>query len=86
MKIRRGKGRIVYLGPGAKSAIDGWLSLRGCQLDATLLVPINKSGRLVIRPMTTQALLYILRWRALQAGVRSFSPHDRRTYRSGQVG
>jgi integrase len=84
LKVRRGKGRkgrIVYLGSGATSALDGWLSVRGSEDKVPLFVPINKSGRIVMRSMTTQALLCILRRRARQAGVRSFSPHDlRRTH------
>jgi site-specific recombinase XerD len=42
---------------------------------------VNKGGRITIRCMTDQAVLYTLRRRAVQAGVVSFSPHDlRRTF------
>ena len=46
-----------------------------------LLCPVNKGGNLQMRRMTPDAVLKILKKRALQAGVEEFSPHDfRRTF------
>ena len=46
-----------------------------------LFCPILKSGRLVRRRLTDQAIYNILKKRALQGGVVHFSPHDlRRTF------
>ncbi len=46
-----------------------------------LLCPISKGGQIQIRHMTSQAVLLIVKKRAEEAGVESFSPHDfRRTF------
>lgn len=83
LKVRRGKGRkdrIVYATNGSQDAIDDWLDLRGDEPGA-LLCPVRKGGRIEVRQMTPQAVLYRMRHRAKQAGVERFSPHDlRRTY------
>ena len=48
---------------------------------AALFCPINKSGKIALRHLTDQAILYMLRKRARQAKVDAFSPHDlRRTF------
>ncbi len=45
------------------------------------MCPIRKSGQLEFRHMCPDAVLKIVRRRAKQAGVDSFSPHDfRRTF------
>jgi site-specific recombinase XerD len=43
-----------------------------------LFCNINKSGRITIHRLTDQAVLHVLKKRAVQAGVASFSPHDLR--------
>ncbi len=81
--VRRGKGRKDRLAPvanGARAAVAAWLEVRG-DLEGPLFCPITRGGRLILRPMTTQALYGVLLKRAREAGVRHFSPHDlRRTF------
>ena len=82
VKVRSGKGRkdrVVYLNAdnGGGAALSFWLELRGAD-PGPLVCPVNKSGRVVLRRMTAQSVLYILRRRALEAHVASFTPHDLR--------
>lgn len=83
LHVRSGKGnrdRWVYLAPGAEVWLGRWLAVRG-RVAGPLLCPVNRWGQVVIRPMTDQAVLHILRKRGRQAGVSAFSPHDlRRTF------
>jgi integrase/recombinase XerD len=83
LEIRGGKGdrdRTVYLPVDAVSVLLDWLKIRGNEPGA-LLCPIRKGGRVEIRQMYADAVLKILKKRATQAGVESFSPHDfRRTF------
>ena len=83
LEIRGGKGgkdRMVYLPGAACELVVDWLTLRGIEPGA-LLYPVTKGGRLLKRHMTPQAVLMIVRKRAREAGVTSFSPHDfRRTF------
>jgi site-specific recombinase XerD len=78
--VRRGKGnkaRLVQLGDGARRAVEAWVKIRG-SIPGPLLLPVLKSGRVELRRLTDQAVLLVLRRRAVHAGVRSFSPHDLR--------
>lgn len=78
--VVRGKGgkeRLLYVDNGPADALADWLLLRGDQPGA-LFVPIDKGGRIFRRPMTDQAVYGMLRKRAVQAGVKEFSPHDLR--------
>lgn len=81
--VRYGKGRkarTVYLPKGARAAVLDWLKIRGTAPGA-LLCPVHRLGTVTIREMTSQAVLYTLQKRGLQAGIASFSPHDfRRTF------
>lgn len=83
LEIREGKGgqdRTVYLPTVAVVVVEDWLTVRGMK-PGPLLCPIRKGGLVQLRRMTPQAVLLILRKRALEAGVDSFSPHDfRRTF------
>ena len=83
VRVRLGKGgkdRIVYLPRNAIAYVSHWLKLRGF-MPGPLLCPINKGGKLQMRGMCPDAVLKILKKRALQAGVDEFSPHDfRRTF------
>lgn len=85
IKVRSGKGRVdrtVYLSPGAIALVNDWLEIRTCTPGA-LLCQVNKSGRVVQRHLTPQAVLFILHKRAEEAHVDPFSPHDlRRTFAS----
>lgn len=83
LTIRSGKGRkdrMAYAPSGCRAALDAWLPARGSE-PGPLFVPINKAGKLTMRAMSDQAVLYILRKRAGEAGLAAFSPHDlRRTF------
>lgn len=75
-----GKERLAWLNQGAASAIEDWLAIRGDGA-GPLFLPINKSGRLMERRLTTQAVYHILKKRGEEAAVEAFSPHDfRRTF------
>ena len=77
---KRGKNRTVYLPTSAKELVQKWLKVRGVK-NGPLLYPISRGKRVVKRKMTDQAVLYILQKRAIEAGIKSFSPHDcRRTF------
>jgi integrase/recombinase XerD len=77
---KRNKQRTAYITNGAADAINDWLSIRGLH-DGPLFVPINKGGKLIPKPMTTQAIYNMLYKRAQEAGIKNFSPHDlRRTF------
>ncbi len=79
----RGKGnkeRLAHLGEASQAALDAWLAVRGMWAGA-MFVAINRGGRLGVRGMSGQAMLYIARRRTVQASVAAFSPHDlRRTF------
>ena len=83
LTVRSGKGRkdrMAYAPSGCRAALEAWLGARGTDA-GPLFVPINKSGKLTLRVMSDQAVLYILRKRAREAGLAAFSPHDlRRTF------
>ncbi len=71
------KQRLVYLPPGAITALDRWLELRG-RADGPLFLPVNRGGRLGWRRLSEQAVLGVLRKRAGAAGLAACSPHDLR--------
>ncbi len=79
-----GKERRVPLDPGAEAAISAWIDLRtdGAHPGpGPLFVPMNKSGRLIPRRLTAQALHKLVMRRAAEAGIDDLTPHDfRRTY------
>jgi site-specific recombinase XerD len=82
--IRRAKGgkdRIAYVANGALDALRDWLSIRGVGDWGPLLWPVNKSGRVMRHRLTDQAIYSVMRRRAADAGIATFSPHDcRRTF------
>lgn len=81
--VRAGKGRkdrIAYATNGSREALIAWLGVRG-DAPGALFCPVNKGGRITVRPMTDQSIFYVLKKRGDGAGVKSFSPHDmRRTF------
>ncbi len=83
MDVHRGKGgkdRTVYLPESAIPMVSDWIEIRGRE-PGPLLCPVRKGGKVQLRHMTPDAVLKIVRRRASQAGVDSFSPHDfRRTF------
>ena len=57
-----------------------WIVTRGDE-PGPLLYPISKSGRVVTRRLSDQAVLTCMRSQATDAGVVAFTPHDfRRTF------
>jgi site-specific recombinase XerD len=80
LTVRHGKGhreRTAYATNGSRDALEAWLAVRG-DAPGPLFCPVDKAGRVTVRFMTGQAVLYMLRRRAEEAGVRKFSPHDLR--------
>jgi site-specific recombinase XerD len=80
----RGKGnkeRLVYVPPGGLTAMEAWLTVRGPDA-GPLFCRVLKNGRLVLdRPLSSQAVLYILGERREEAGLAPLTPHDlRRTF------
>jgi site-specific recombinase XerD len=97
VKVRGGKGRkdrIVFF-PEFQSLIgipdvscvsynithvQKWITARG-NVPGPLLLPISKSGNLVWRRLSDQAVMTITLKRGVAAGVSNFTPHDfRRTF------
>ncbi len=75
-----GKDGTVYLNEQASAIVESWLNIRGT-IGEALLCHVNKSGRVEVRRLTPQAVLYILQRRGQQVGVKDFSSHDfRRTF------
>jgi len=73
------KKRQVYLQADAVGALQNWLELRGKQL-GPLFTRVTKSGRVMLKRLTPQAVYYLLKHRQAQAGLDDFTPHDvRRT-------
>ncbi len=83
LSIRQGKGakdRIVFLPEAAIALVNQWIEVRG-EAPGALLHPVNRADLILARRMTPDAVMKILRRRALQAGLDPFSPHDfRRTF------
>jgi site-specific recombinase XerD len=78
--IRGAKGRkdrLAYATNGSADALKDWLGVRSGE-SGPLFCNINKGGKINIHRMTDQAVLHILKKRANEAGVASFSPHDLR--------
>lgn len=80
IKGKGNKERNAYPEEGALDALSDWLAVRGIE-PGPLFLPINKAGKIGNRRLTNQAIYNMLRKRALEAGVKGFSPHDlRRTF------
>jgi integrase len=78
LTIRGAKGRkdrLGYATNGSADALKDWLVTRGGG-PGPLFCRINKGGRITIHRLTDQAVLHVLKKRAVQASVASFSPHD----------
>jgi integrase len=75
-----GKDRTVYLSSQAKRVVLNWLKVRG-DAPGPLLCPVSKGKRVIMRRLTSQAVLFILQKRGEEAHVADFSTHDfRRTF------
>jgi site-specific recombinase XerD len=83
LMVRHAKGnrqRVVYATNGAADALADWLAVRGSEA-GPLFLPVDKAGAVGDHRLTGQAVLYLLRRRARQAGVTHLTPHDlRRTF------
>lgn len=80
VKGKGNKERISYVTNGARQALDAWLVHRGGE-PGPLFVPVTKGGMIVMRRMTDQSVLDLVRRLARRAGIARFSPHDlRRTF------
>jgi len=81
--VVRGKGgkeRAVFLTNGAKSAVEDWIAVRGETASESLLLQVNKGGKIAADGITPQSVYAALGKRAEQAGLE-VSPHDfRRTF------
>lgn len=74
------KDRTTYLPQEAITFVENWLDIRGFK-PGPLLCPVRQGGRIEMRHMCPDAVLKIMKRRAPQASVESFSPHDfRRTF------
>ena len=82
LRIRNGKGRkerLAYVPIGGRRALEAWSSYRGSE-PGPLLCPVRRET-VVHRRLTAQAIYYVCKRRARQAGIPAFSPHDlRRTF------
>jgi site-specific recombinase XerD len=80
LPIRGAKGRrdrLGYATNGSADPLKEWLVARGGD-PGPLSCSSNKGGRITVRRLTDQAVLHVLKKRAVQASVASFSPHDLR--------
>ena len=76
----RGKGnkiRLAYIVGEAKAMLEGWLAVPG-RCGEAVFVSIGKGGRTTENRLDGRSLAEILRRRAEEAGITSFSPHDMR--------
>ncbi|MBU1750138.1 MAG: tyrosine-type recombinase/integrase [Chloroflexi bacterium] len=74
----RGKGdkeRLAHIVGGTARALADWLTLRGTAA-GPLFWPGRKSGAVYSSRLTAQAVYYMLKSRAQQAGIADLSPHD----------
>ena len=75
-----GKGRqwrTTHLGHDAAAALNSWLEVRGTTQGA-LFLPIHRSGALLARRLSAEAIARIVARRAHAAGVGELRPHDLR--------
>lgn len=79
-KAKGGKTRTIRAANSTKDSLDEWLTLRGGEPGA-LFCPVNKGGNVELSSMSTTAIGKMLKKRAREAGVKSFTMHDlRRTF------
>src|ERR1017187_7811458 len=74
------KPRLGYAMEQVRELLDAWLHLRGDR-EGPMFSPINKGGGLAQSRFTPQGLALVVKKRAAEAGVETFSCHDlRRTF------
>jgi integrase len=75
-----GREHSLSLISGAARAMSAWLAIRG-NLPGAVFRPVNNSGKIQPRRMSSQAIYNLLQKRGKEAGVKGFSPNDlRRTF------
>lgn len=81
VKGKGNKERIVYIeDAGAARALNDWLKLRGRE-PGPLLGAVSKSGNIIPRVITDQAIYNVIKKRGAEAGIGNITPHDlRRTF------
>lgn len=81
-----GQERTVFLKNRPKQLLDKWINMRDDH-PGPLFHPVNKGGRILRdADISAQAVYNMLKARAEEAGVESFSPHDlRRTFVAGAL-
>lgn len=81
--VRRGKGnkeRTAYLSAGARKAVAVWGKVRG-DAPGAFFCHVGRGGEPDGNPISPTAVNQMVKRRARQAGIESFSPHDlRRTF------
>jgi hypothetical protein len=77
------KERTIFLTNGARNAVEDWIDVRG-DSDGTLLLAVNKSGKVQPKGMSAQAVYATLNRHAKSAGVEC-SPHDLRRTMAGEA-
>ena len=74
------KPRLGYAMEQVRELLDAWLHLRG-NWEGPMFSPINRGGGLAQNRFTPQGLALVVKKRAAEAGVDTFSCHDlRRTF------
>ena len=74
------KPRLGYALEQVRALLDAWLHLRG-ESQGPMFSPINKGGGLATSRFTPQGLALVVKKRAAEAGIYTFSCHDlRRTF------
>ena len=74
------KPRLGYAMEQVRALLDAWLNLRG-EWDGPMFSPINKGGGMATSRFTPQGLALVVKKRAAEAEIDTFSCHDlRRTF------
>ncbi len=76
-KTKGNKDRICPLPALTKQLVSRWLVKRGYS-EGALFCRIRKGSRVVIQPMSTQAIYDVVKSRALEAKIGKLRPHDLR--------
>lgn len=87
LRVRAGKGnkdRLTYVQGNAALALDVWLDVRGREAGGIFL-PIHRTGKIRPGRLVEQSVYDILRKRAMEAAIPSFSPHDLRRSFAGDL-
>lgn len=72
--------RVCPITNAVAKRINTWLSFRGSN-NGALFCPLLKNEKVVLRPLSTQAIYTIVQQRGEAAGLGKLTPHDlRRTY------